>query len=429
MLWVAVGQICVVAGGIASLKLLAQSLGAAGYGQFTLGMTVAGALGMLIYGPISQAATRFWSVAQGRTQIRPYRKIISGSYLASLLICAVCLGTGTILLLREGLRSWVALFQLSILFAVVSGASAIASAVLTATRKRGVLAAHQATEALMKPLVIVAAVTLLGANGGTAMFACCVTTAVVALSMARFAAKTLSTSSAPSVPEMPRASMRSLAYEMGQYSAPFVLFALLGMAGVYGDKWLLKEWYGSAEVGRYAAMYQLASWPIIFLLTILNQFAYPIIFARVGDVRAKTLSMEGHALYRLHIWCSLLVIACVSSVAYLCGEFLVRTLTSSEFATDHDSLWIIVIGVALFNLGQQLTLKGMYLNRPSAYVIPKTLQSLAFLAMALLIGRGYGLKGVALAYCASALIYVGSVWIANRRLSQRFGNASGEPAH
>jgi O-antigen/teichoic acid export membrane protein len=412
------GQVCVVAGGVASLKLLAKSLGAAGYGQFAIGLTIAGALGALIYGPISQAATRFWSVAYGRRQIVLYRRIVSGGYLASLLFCALCLVGGTIFLLHSDLYSWLVLFQLSILFAVFTGAGVVAAAVLNATRKRAVLAAHQAAEALLRPVLIVAAVWLLKADARMAMLAYCVTTALVALSMSFFAAKALATSSVESTGPILDMSIRSLTLEMGQYCVPFVLFALLGMAGQYGDRWLLEQWYGSAEVGRYAAMYQLSSWPMIFLLGILNQFIYPIIFARAGDVRVNPHPVEGHSLYRFHILSSALVIAGVAVAAYLFGEVVVRTLTSAQFVADHKSLWIIAIGVALFNVAQQLTLKGMYLNRPSAYIVPKALQSLAFVAIALLIGQGHGIKGVAFAYCASTVIYLGSVWIANRKLSQ-----------
>jgi O-antigen/teichoic acid export membrane protein len=395
------------------MKILARSLGPAGYGAFTIGMTVAGTVGMLVYGPIWQTATRFWSIAEHRCQIASYRAILVRWYLISLGLCAAGIVAATTLMQHWHLDGWIRLTQLCIAFAGVTGANTIASAVMTATRKRATLAAHQAAEALLRPAAIVLVSFFFRSSANTVAFAYCVIAMLVGMSLTTFAANTLKL---VPVPQRVERQHTALTLEMLHYSGPFVLFALLGVFGVYGDKWLLKEWYTNEEVGKYAAMYQLASWPVIFLLGIVNQFVYPIIFSRVRDVGSSDTVARGHALYKLHIAGSLFIVATVALAAYAFGGFALRLLTSAEFATHQDVLWIIVIGVALFNLAQQLTLKGMYLNRPMIYWGPKATQSLSFFIMASLIGPAHGLNGVAVAYASSTAIYLALVWLANRRL-------------
>jgi hypothetical protein len=113
---------------------------------------------------------------------------------------------------------------------------------------------------------------------------------------------------------------------------------------------------------------------------------------------------------------SLAVIAGFVSAALLFGEPILRAIVPEGYLVHHDAFWIIVAGVAFFHLGQQLVVKGLYLKRTHAYMFPKAAQSASFLLFASLFGVHDGLRGVAIAFALSALLYLALVFLANRRL-------------
>lgn len=59
--WVAAGYLLNLAGLAAAIKLLTTLLGPLAFGEYALGLAIAGILQGIIYGPISQATMRFFA--------------------------------------------------------------------------------------------------------------------------------------------------------------------------------------------------------------------------------------------------------------------------------------------------------------------------------------------------------------------------------
>jgi O-antigen/teichoic acid export membrane protein len=117
---------------------------------------------------------------------------------------------------------------------------------------------------------------------------------------------------------------------------------------------------------------------------------------------------------------STLAAVLITAVAFVCSEPLVRILTNVSFAAYHNVLWIIVLGLSLFNIAQLFTIKGNYCNQPRIYFWPKVWQAGSFLLMAYLLARSYGITGVAAAICGSSLLYLGAVVLVNRKIALEF---------
>jgi len=122
------------------------------------------------------------------------------------------------------------------------------------------------------------------------------------------------------------------------------------------------------------------------------------------------------SLLRITVILATLVVLLISLIAYLFSEPLVRIFTSKVFAAHHSILWVSVLGLSLFNIGQLLSIKGLYFNQPNIYLWPKGLQAGSFLLLAYFLARHLGIIGVALSLFASAIIYLVSVVIANNRI-------------
>jgi len=105
-------------------------------------------------------------------------------------------------------------------------------------------------------------------------------------------------------------------------------------------------------------------------------------------------------------------------IAYIFSERLVRLLTAGDFAEWHHVLWVIVLGLSLFQVGQMFVTKGLSRNAPGRYIGAKVVHALTFLLAAPLLGRRYGVAGVAEALCVAASAYLLTVLWVNRRLQR-----------
>src|SRR5258708_32469082 len=70
---------------------------------------------------------------------------------------------------------------------------------------------------------------------------------------------------------------------MLSYATPFAIWGLFTWMQVSSDRWALQMWGTSADVGLYAIVIQLASYPIALLGGLLTQIAVPIIIAYAGE--------------------------------------------------------------------------------------------------------------------------------------------------
>jgi O-antigen/teichoic acid export membrane protein len=95
----------------------------------------------------------------------------------------------------------------------------------------------------------------------------------------------------------------------------------------------------------------------------------------------------------------------------------VPLLTNDTFAPASDLLWPLVLGAALFAVGQAMVLSGLAAVRPGIYIIPKAVQAAALVACAWLLVPRFGLPGMAWATVAAAALYILSVHLTNRSLS------------
>src|SRR5439155_11832505 len=89
--------------------------------------------------------------------------------------------------------------------------------------------------------------------------------------------------------------------------------------------------------------------------------------------------------------------------------------TTSEFAQNASLLWILVLGIGLYQIANAFALKGMYFNLPQIYIGPKILYSILFLLSAIVLVPRHGVAGMAWSWVFSSFIYVALVMQANRK--------------
>jgi O-antigen/teichoic acid export membrane protein len=416
-LWIFLAQAVVVGTTLVALKLLTNLLSPASYGEFALAMTVASAMSTLIYGPLSQVGLRFASMAtmQGRTgELLDWLRTI---YWRAV-VATGCLGlvAGAVLVSRGEWHSALLGF-LATCAGFASGAIAVIVAVLNGLRLRRPMAIVQMFDALARPLIVVLAVAAISRTSEVALAAGAIAATTILLFSYRRCKELILGMGSAATGARGMASGQMLRRDMAGYLTPFVLFGAASLIGLYGDRWVIQSIAGPEEVGIYAVMYQIASAPIIILLGLLNQFAYPIVFARQANDDAAGSAAPQDKSYRLVLSASALVIGLLCAGAYLLGESVLLLFTARSYAQHHQLLWILVVGVSVFHFAQQMTLLGFSARRPSVYLWPKLAHSLSVLGLAVVLGTKLGIEGVAYAFLGASIVYLALVVQVNRRLA------------
>jgi len=411
-----VGQVLTFLGGFAAIKILTSSLGPEGYGELALGLTIAGFLNMFVYGPLGQVVLRFFSVYQERKTLTTYFNLLKKIHLASVLILLFIAGvTGALVYLQVD-REWALLVIVASLFGTVSGVNGSLSSLQSAIRQRKIVALHQGVDAWLRPALAVVAIYLFRNSGYFALLGFLIGTLVITLSQYWYTLKNKNIRIHWEGDVQSQAIQKKALHEFYAYATPFFYFSGFAAVSMYADRWVLQGLFGEQSVGVYAAIYQIANAPVAIVSGMVGQLMVPIIFERAGTMTSEEQFRKSSRLLNQAVAVLSAVMLFIIAVAYLFSEPIVRVLTTPSFAEYHQLLWVLTLGLAIFNIGQLLVMKGLNNHEPGIYTWPKAAQAVVFLTATYLLARGVGILGVAIALCASSFLYLVMVLFVNRRI-------------
>lgn len=420
MKWIVTGQMIGFAGGFIGIKVLTNIMGPKGYGQLALGLTISGMFCLFVYGPVANVVARYFAVYRERGQLGSYFAVLKKSHglLAVLMTLAALTASGIAGLLLGG--EWFLIILLSSLYGVASGINVSYISLQSAIRQRKIVALHQGADVWLRIGLSIALLMLFGNSGYYSLLGYLLGTLLVTISQGIFALKNEEIRPHWSGDSTDEAEKRKAFQEFSGFAASFMIFAVFASVSMFSDRWILQGMYGVSTVGIYSAIYQIAASPVNIFFAMVNQLVVPIVFERAGAMTKLSQAENSASLVRLTVLLSTLAGVFITAVACVFSEPLVRILTNSTFAAYHNTLWIIVLGLILFNIAQLFTIKGLYCNQPRIYFWPKVGQSGSFLLLAYLLAKNYGVTGVAVAICGSSLLYLGAVVIVNGKIALEF---------
>lgn len=416
LVWVVVGQLLGFVGSFIGIKVLTTVMGPKGYGELALGLTIAGLFNMFIYGPLANVIARFFPIYRERQELGVFFAVLKKMhfYLAGSL--AVIAGVaGLVLWILIG-REWALIGFTAILYGIVAGVNASYISLQSAIRQRQVVALHQGVDVWLRTVLSIFFLLVAGANGYSALLGYVLGTCLITVSQTYFARKNNEISCFWNQLSVGKERYGASWHEFANYASSFVVFSLFAAISMYSDRWVIQGLYGSKEVGIYAAISQIAIAPTNLLFASINQFMVPIIFERAGSMSTVKQRQESNYLVRQTIMFSASVSLILFVLIFSYNSEVVGIVTSPAFTQYSSILWIVFASSSFFNIGQALSLKGLYYNKPNIYFVPKLMQAITFLVFAYLFGMKFGFVGIAWGGCTSSIIYLLFVAIWNRQL-------------
>lgn len=406
-LWVALGQTLTFAGAVLAVKMLTTLLSPSEYGALALGLSLAGAMNMFVYGPLGQVVLRFYSICQEEQSLAAFflsLRLVHVRLSGILLVCGVLIDG--FVWGMWGAR-WGVLVLITVLFGVVSGLQGAVLSLANAMRQRSLAAVSQTADVWLRLILSLTLVAVIGATGLYAMSGYLIGSALVfGWQVYRLPSEVWRSAGTGS--QGAEVSDR-LQRRFWEYGAPFVSFAGVAVVSQYADRWLLQAFWGQHEVGIYAALYQVASAPVAFVMSIVNQIIIPLVFQMVGSQSSVEGIGRGRTLLSMTERFLAATFFCMTVGVFLWGELLVRLLTSAEYVPQSHICWIIMLGLSVFNLGQLSSILGYSLNRTDLYIWPKVLQGVMVLILGGVLARHQGVVGMAVALLGASLLYLISI--------------------
>ncbi len=404
--WVIGGQVVSAIGLLVGVRVLTGVLDPVQYGHLSLGLTVGILTQQVIMGPLSGGFLRFYSMAIDRDERRSYLRAV-GTLTRAGTMALVVPAAAALVLLAILKREWFLIGAASTVFATLMGLEIALDSMQNAARHRRVVAFHQALNAWLRLGFALLCVWLIGTTGAAALLGFALATGVVLVSQYAFYKRRIEV---PLVADQgSRSNPDEWQHRMFRYSLSLMAVGVLAWGQLVSDRWGLKLFRGSDEVGYYAALYQIGFYPLLLLSGAVQQVVSPIFFSWTATGK------DSGGLDRARSEAIRLAIVVVGftliggAIAWLLREPIVELLLGEDFHRFAGLLPIFVLAGGFFAGAQVLASVALLEVRPAALVLPRSVT--AVMAVALNLGAAYrfGVTGVAVSVLFSTIVYL--IWV------------------
>lgn len=407
--WIVLGQAMAVLGAVVGVRILTTVLPPETYGQLALGMTVATFANIVVLGPLSNGATRFFAPAREAKGLPGYfaavkKLLFQASGVIILFAVLLCLA-----LVIAGQTKWILLALAAFCFALLSGYNSVLNGMQNAARQRSVVALHRAVLSWGRFLLAGGLVLWLGSSSAIAMMGYCIATVLVLLSQRWFFRRTLKPADVNTYQENDFDN-EVWGDDIVRYAWPFATWGVLGWARLASDRWAIHVFGTTEDVGFYAVLFQLGYYPITILTGLVTQLVSPVVFQRAGD------ASDADRLRRVYIltWKMTAGIIAATLVAVGLATWLKNAVFHMLVAEEYHSVAGLLPGMlfaaGLFAAARCCTM-GIHSHlRTKTLMRPKIVLHCLGVVMNVAGAAWYGIAGLIVASIMFSILHLG--WIA-----------------
>lgn len=405
--WIVAGQIAVVLGALALVRVLTEYLDPTQYGQLALGLTVAGLINQVVMGGVTAGIGRFYSVAAEKNDLPSYLHASRWLMLyatAAVVVIALVLMAGLYWL---SYSNWMGLAAVALLFSVLSGYNTSLSGIQNAARQRAIVAFHGGLDAWLKILLAVGVMFWLGKSSAAVILGYALSSLLVTGSQFYFLRRLVHP-----LGEMQQASAKWVR-RIWAYSWPFSTWGVFTWAQQVSDRWALQTFASTQEVGMYAVLFQLGYVPIGLATGMAITFLGPVLYQRSGIAIDHSRNTSVHRIAWRITFVGLLVTALAFVFTLMLHKWIFHLLVDTQYrSVSHFLPWMVLAG-GIFAAGQMLALKLMSEMKPAAMTAAKIVTAILGVALNVYGAQQFGLPGVVAALVLfSGIYFFWMAWLA-----------------
>lgn len=400
--WIVLGQVVAVSGALVLVRVLTEYLKPTEYGELAISMTAAGLINQLVMGGVTNGIGRYYSIASEANDLRGYlfasRKLFGYAIAVSVAIGCVFVMS----LFALDYERWIGLAVTVILFSIFSACNNILGGIQNAARQRAVCAYHGGLDASLRIPMVVGAIHLLGNTSMAVFMGYSCSLLFVIASQLYFLRRIIPAFQSSE-------ANQSWFPKILAYSWPFSAWGLFSWMQQSSDRWALQHYATTADVGRYAVLFQLGYAPIALVTGLAMSFLGPILYQRSGNAMDLGRNAHVHELSWRTTYFTLWITLLGVGLTWTIHAWLFRYLVASDYRTASYLLpWVVAAG-GLFAAGQMLSLKLMSEMKPASLITAKICTALLGLLCNVLGAAIAGMQGVVCGLVAFSAAYL--TWV------------------
>lgn len=410
-LWIALGQAAAVIGSLVGVRLITELLNPSTYGELALGMTLATLVNQTILGPLGNGATRFYIPAVEANDLISYLRAVRRLVLSATALIISILFVVVVGLLIARRTEWIAIGIAAIAFALFNGYNSVLDGILNAARQRAIVAFHQGIASWVRFLIAAGLILWLGTTSAVAMSGYALALILVLASQFAFFRKNISKNANIADKE------RDWQQEIWMYSWPFATWGIFYWAQSASDRWALGLFTETRDVGQYAVLYQLGSYPMTIAIGMFVKLLAPILFERSGD---GTDSQRNANVNRLGWRLTGLALSMTGAIFFatlILHEQIFRVLVAKDYMSVSYLLpWMLLAG-GVFAAGETIALNLMSRMKTRMMITAKVATALLGTLLNFVGAYMYGILGIIMANIVFSVSYALWMTMLSRRIA------------
>jgi O-antigen/teichoic acid export membrane protein len=382
------------------------------YGKLGLGMAIAALVGQIFYWPVSNGATRLYSVATNEKDVAGFfyelNKIL---VLSGVSVTAVfCLGY--VFVGGEGDNFGLFFLVPLSVYSISSGCGSVYAGMLNAGRRRAEIAISQSIEIWTRFLLAYFLIKQFGDSSYLAFIGFSI--ASLAVTVWQHNAIGSSIINEKEINKTSRSKKWSS--EISNYIRPFILIGIFTGLSTASDRWILNAFANTGEVGLYVVLYQLGYYPISMVIGVLVQLMEPVIYQRIGAINNASAIDNATRLVNITTVTALVIALVASLIALVARDLIFSIFTPTSYHSAALYLPIVVLSGGLFAAANALAMKIQAFKLSNKLLRPKIGMAIVGFLSNIVGAYSYGLKGIVFAGLFTSYVYLLLVYWSSKGL-------------
>ncbi len=390
---ISIGYLFTALGGLLGVRILTAYLTPSQYGELSLGITMGGVIYSVLFGPLTNGITRFFSIAKEKKEINFYlfnvlKIIIKASILIGLLLLPIIFFT-----LLSGNTKWIYLVLASSSFGFVYSFNNIINGLQNASRKRIIVSINQGLMTFSRFFVAVIFINIFGSSSTVVIFGQFIGLFLTLTVQVYFLNSTLRGYVINKIYKVSNIDWQS---KISSFTLPLITLGLLNWLRIAVEKWGLVFFTNYDEaVGFYSIIYQFGYYPISLLINLLANYLRPIYFDKAGDnqKRLKSTYILGVKIFIF----SFLILSFLIFIVFTYRENIFQIILDEKYKSVAYLIGPMMMSALLNESTSFVTLLIQTKKETKPLLFPNTSIYLSGIILAIFGAYFYGLYGVVFA--------------------------------
>lgn len=405
--WVILGQFGVVIAGFLIIKKLSIILTIEDYGLLGLSLSLAALNNTLIFGPIINSFSRFFSISGAKSQIYLFKKVSTSIWTSAVKYCSIFYVILSLIFFFLEIYDYLFACIFVFVFVLLQSYKSKNISIFHAARNRKTVSLIQNVEVWVKVFLIFTLYKL--DFQGLLIYS---STFLLSLTFSNIISFILIRKNIfHQIDSYHIKDFKRLKKELLSFSRPYFIWGGFVSLQQSSDRISISKFNGLIDNGIYSALYQIGFTPISTIFGLFNTIYLPIIFQKFNSfsfTQKQLVSLK--KILNSGVLFSLLFICLSFLTVYYYKNVIVLILLDPKYEPYSDILPWITLTAGFISLGEFIGSYFSTRNIQNDLIKLKISLSILCVLMNFFSGYNYGLKGVVFSVLVFSILYFISIY-------------------